>query len=84
MRNRNKSVIFAVWNIHYDKCVTFMATITLKYNPRNKFAQALIDLIYSSKDIKVVDDDYNERFVRKIRAREMEESVSVDLNAIFK
>ncbi|MBR0178040.1 MAG: hypothetical protein IJQ11_11530 [Bacteroidales bacterium] len=50
-----------------------METITLQYNPRNKFALALIKLIKASDAVKIIDDDANNaEFVAKIKRSQQE------------
>ena len=50
-----------------------METITLQYNPRNKFALALIKLIKASDAVKIIDDDVNNaEFVAKIKRSQQE------------
>jgi hypothetical protein len=50
-----------------------METITLQYNPRNKFAAALISLIKASDAVKIVEEEtYNAEFVAKIKRSQQE------------
>ncbi len=50
-----------------------METITLQYNPRNKFALALIKLIKASDAVKIIDEDANNaEFVAKIKRSQQE------------
>ncbi|MBR5972055.1 MAG: hypothetical protein IK017_05310 [Paludibacteraceae bacterium] len=46
-----------------------MATITLKYNPRSKFAIALISLIKASSDkVEIIDSPYDKKYVSEVTA----------------
>ena len=42
-----------------------METITLQYNSRSKFANALISLIKASDDVKIIESPYDPSFVEK-------------------
>lgn len=62
-----------------------METITLQYNPRNKFALALIKLIKASDAVRIVDEEANNaEFVAKIKRSQQEaregkcKTISVD------
>ncbi len=66
-----------------------MATITMQYNPRNKFAMALITLIKSSPDVKIIepskveDSTYNPEFVAKIKRGEKGKKHEVNLSKLW-
>jgi len=50
-----------------------MATLTIEYNPRSNFANALISLIKSSNSIKIVEKStkespYDPKYVEEIKA----------------
>ena len=47
-----------------------MATITLEYNIRSKFANALIGLIKASDNVKIIESPYDPNFVAKIKKSE--------------
>ncbi|HOG36773.1 MAG TPA: hypothetical protein PK984_04450 [Paludibacteraceae bacterium] len=47
-----------------------METITLQYNSRSKFANALISLIKASDDVKIIESPYDPSFVAKIKKSE--------------
>ena len=50
-----------------------METITLQYNPRNKFAAALISLIKASDAVKIIEEEaYDAEFVAKIKKSQQE------------
>ena len=50
-----------------------METITLQYNPRDKFALALIRMIKASDAVKIVDEEANNaEFVAKIKKSRQE------------
>mgnify|MGYP006916290579 FL=1 len=62
-----------------------METITLQYNPRDKFALALIRMIKASDAVKIVDEEANNaEFVAKIKKSRQEaregkcKTISVD------
>lgn len=59
-----------------------MATVTLKFNPRNSLARKTLDYIISL-GVFTVDSDsqspYNQEFVNKIRKSETEPSKTLDL-----
>ena len=66
-----------------------METITLQFNPRNKFAAALISLIKASDVIKIVDDeDSNDEFVAKVKRSQQEaregKCHTVNVNELWK
>ncbi|MCQ2318873.1 MAG: hypothetical protein MJZ90_08160 [Bacteroidales bacterium] len=59
-----------------------MATVTLKFNPRNSLAIKTLDYIISLGVFTVNNDNenpYNQEFVNKIRKSETEPSKTLDL-----
>lgn len=66
-----------------------MATITMQYNPRNKFAMALITLIKSSSEVKIIEPNatekspYKPEFVAKVKRGEKGKKHEVDLDKLW-
>ncbi len=62
-----------------------MATITLKYNPRSKFAIALINLIKASPDkVEIINSPYDKKYVSEVTAMDKTHFKSVKREDLWK
>lgn len=66
-----------------------MATLTLEYNPRSNFANALISLIKSSNSVKIiekptVESPYDPKYVEEIKAMDRKTFKAVKRKDLWK